>query len=587
MLDLKIVGGTIVDGSGADRFAGDIGLKDGRIVAVGEVAEEARETIDARGRIVSPGFIDVHTHYDAQVFWDPQLSPSCYHGVTTIMGGFCGFSIAPLSPEAAGYLAPMLARVEGMPLESLQAGVPWNWRSFGEYLASIDGKVGLNAGFFAGHSAIRRVVMGERAVGEKCTPQELEQMKDLLGQSLAEGAMGFSTTISASHTDGDGNPVPSRWAEHSEIIELGRVVSQHEGTGLELLPDVDFGPGVPELLADLSIAGNRPVNWNVLVVIGHSGNRERAARQLAVTDYARSRGGEVIALTMPMTPESSANFATGGAFEGNPGQWRELFKMPLDQRRAAMRDPAFRQALRDDLATVDMSAIMAYTARIGEFFIRGVSAEKNRKYVDRLVGDIAREEGRDPLDVMLDIALDDDLQANFAPNFGGYDHDAYVLRGELWRDDRTLIGASDAGAHVDRLDAFAITTTVLQKGVREHGVVTLEEAVYQMTGRAARYYGLIDRGLIRQGHHGDIVVFDEATVGRGPTYARHDLPCDQMRLYADAIGIDHVLVNGVEIVRHGEHTGKLPGKVLRSGKDSRSVPLDAMREARGVGLATA
>jgi len=294
----------------------------------------------------------------------------------------------------------------------------------------------------------------------------------------------------------------------------------------------------------------------------------------------------VIALTMPMTPEASANFATGGAFEGNPGRWRELFKMPLDERRAAMRDPAFRQRLRDDLAAVDKTTIMSYTAKIDEFFVRGAAAEKNKKYVDRLIGDIAREEGRDPLDVMLDIALDDDLLAAFAPNFGGYDQDAYELRGELWRDDRTLIGASDAGAHVDRLDAFAITTTVLQKGVREHGVVTLEEAVYQMTGRAARYYGLIDRGLIKTGYHGDIVVFDEATVGRGPTYARHDLPCDQMRLYADAIGIDHVLVNGVEIVRAGEHTGKLPGKVLRSGKDSRTVPLDAMREGRTAMLET-
>ncbi len=587
MLDLKIVGGTIVDGSGAERGRGDVGLKDGRIVAVGEVREDARETIDASGRIVAPGFIDVHTHYDAQLFWDPQLSPSCFHGVTTIMGGFCGFSIAPLSKDAAGYLAPMLARVEGMPLESLLTGVPWNWQSFGEYLASFEGRIGLNAGFFAGHSAIRRVVMGERAVGEKSTPEELEQMKALLAQSLADGAMGFSTTISASHTDGDGNPVPSRWADHSEIIELGRIVSQHEGTGLELLPDVDFPEGVPELLAELSLAGNRPVNWNVLVVIGHSGNRERAAKQLAVTDYARSRGAEVIALTMPMTPEATANFATGGSFEGNPGEWRELFKMPFDQRKAAMRDPAYRQKLRDDLAGVDKSTIMSFTAKLDEFFVRGVTAEANWKYVDRLIGDIAREEGRDPLDVMFDITLEDDLLATFAPNFGGYDQEAYELRGELWRDDRTLIGASDAGAHVDRLDAFALSTTLLQKGVREHGVVTLEEAVYQITGRAARYYGLIDRGLIKEGYHGDIVVFDEATVGRGPTYARHDLPGNQMRLYADAIGIDHVLVNGVEIVRHGTHSGKLPGKVLRSGKDSRTVPLDAMREGRTAALESA
>src|SRR5262245_38584127 len=211
MLDLKITGGTIVDGSGAERFRGDVGLKDGRIVAVGTVTEEAKETGDATGRVVAPGFIDVHTHYDAQVFWDPKLSPSCYHGVTTVIGGFCGFSIAPLTPEAASYIKPMLARVEGMPLETLERAVPWSWGSFGDFLGLIDGKVGLNAGFFAGHSAIRRIVMGERAVGEKATSADLEAMKALLGRSLAEGALGFSTSINATHNDGDGNPVPSRW----------------------------------------------------------------------------------------------------------------------------------------------------------------------------------------------------------------------------------------------------------------------------------------------------------------------------------------------------------------------------------------
>ena len=207
-----------------------------------------------------------------------------------------------------------------------------------------------------------------------------------------------------------------------------------------------------------------------------------------------------------------------------------------------------------------------------------VEAEKNKKYVDRLIGDIAREEGRDPLDVMLDIALDDDLRTIFSPNMGGYDRTAYELRGELWRDDRTLIGASDAGAHLDMIDTFAFSTTVLQKGVREHQVITLEEAVYQMTDRPARYMGLIDRGLLKPGYHADIVVFDEATVGRGPTYIRYDVPGNQFRVYADAEGVDHVFVNGVQIVRHGEHTGKLPGTVLRSGRDTRTVPLDAMRK---------
>ena len=252
MLDIKVVGGVIIDGTGSLGFCGSVGIKDGIIVAVGEVEEEAHETLDAGGRIVAPGFIDVHTHYDAQAFWDPTLSPSCYHGVTTIVGGFCGFSIAPITPEAAEYIKPMLARVEGMPLETLNTAVPFDWLSFGEFLSQLDGNIGLNAGFFVGHSTIRRIVMGERAVGEKATADDLEQMKILLDESLTEGGLGFSTTVSASHNDADGKPVPSRWADRDEFIAMARVVEKHEGTGLEMLPDIDFGPGMAELMTDFS-----------------------------------------------------------------------------------------------------------------------------------------------------------------------------------------------------------------------------------------------------------------------------------------------------------------------------------------------
>jgi N-acyl-D-aspartate/D-glutamate deacylase len=584
MLDLKIMGGTIVDGTGAERFRGDLGVKDGRIVAIGDVAEEAKETVDATGRIVSPGFVDIHTHYDAQVFWDPTLSPSCFHGVTTILGGFCGFSIAPISPEASDYLMRMLARVEGMPLETLQIGVPWNWRSFGEFLDRFEGRVGLNAGFFAGHSAIRRVVMGERAVGAKATPEEIAAMKALLGKSLAEGALGFSSTISASHNDGDGNPVPSRWADHSEIVELGSVVKDYEGTGLELLPEIDFAPEIRELITQLSLAGNRPVNWNALGITDRPDARKLAAHQLAVTDYARSRGAEVVALTVPVTPDMFVNFKTGVLLDANPGVWRELFKWPIEKRIEAFRDPDFRDRMRADLERVPAESFAKYKARMDRFTIVSVSAEKNKKYQGRFAGDVAREEGRDPLDVILDIAIDDELTTVFAPYLGGNDAETFKLRAEVWHDDRTIIGASDAGAHLDMVDTFSFSTNVLSMGVRGFGIMTLEEAVYQLTDRPARYMGLIDRGRLKQGYHADIVIFDEATVGRGPTYFREDVPGNQARAYAEATGIDHVYVNGVEIVRMGEHTGELPGKVLRSGKDTRTVPLDALRENRRIEL---
>ncbi len=580
MLDLKIANGTIVDGTGKPGFLGDVGIKGGRIVAVGTVDEDARETIDATGRIVAPGFIDCHTHYDAQVFWDPTLSPSCYHGVTTVFGGFCGFSIAPLSPESGAYLMPMLARVEGMPLEVLSGAVPWNWSSFGEFLERFEGKVGLNAGFFAGHSAIRRYVMGTRAVGEKASEADLEAMKVLLGKSLAEGAMGFSTTVSNTHNDGEGNPVPSRWADHSEIVALAAVVKDHEGTGLELLPDLEFGPGMSELLADVSIAGNRPVNWNVLGVSSRPDAEDFVAKRLAVSDFARERGGEVIALAMPGSAAAYMNLRSGFLFDAFPGVWPGLFQLSLDERMARFRDPAVRRQMAEDVASMSDQAPLKGLARLDNFKVSSVSSEQNQKYVGRKTGDIAREEGKEPIDVLLDLALADNLDTVFTPDNNSDNAKTFALRGKVYADDRTLIGASDAGAHLDLIDTFAFSTSLLQQAVREFGVITLEEAVHQMTGRIATYFGLVDRGLLAPGYHADLVVFDKDTVGRGPTQMRYDLPGgNDFRLYADAEGIDHVLVNGVEIVRHGEHTGKLPGTVLRSGKDTKTVALDAMRTA--------
>ena len=582
MLDLKIAGGTIVDGSGSAGFAGDVGIRDGRIVAIGEVTEEARETVDASGRIVSPGFIDIHTHYDAQVFWDPALSPSCYHGVTTVLGGFCGFSVAPLTSQAAQYLAPMLARVEGMPLETLEAAVPWNWESFGDYLDLLEGKLGLNAGFFAGHSAIRCVVMGERAVGEKASADELAQMKELLGKSLAEGALGFSSTISPTHNDGDGNPVPSRWATREEHIALAGVVGEHEGTGMEFLPGIDFDADIKELMTDLSLASQRAVNWNAIALIGRTDDAEVAASQLALSDHARSKGGEIIALTLPSTPSAYVNFKSGFIFDSLPGIWREVFKWPVEERMTRFRDPELRQQMAQDAASVPEESIFLFVSRLAAYRVVSVESEKNRKYEGRMTGEIAEELGCEPIDVMLDLALDDKLMTVFVPNFGGFDHETFELRGRLWKDDRTIIGASDAGAHLDMIDTFAFSTTVLQEGVRNHKVVTLEEAVHQLTERPARFSGLIDRGLLKPGYHADIVVFDAETAGRGPTYNRYDVPGDQFRIYADAEGIDHVFVNGVQVVKDGEHTGRLPGTVLRSGRDTRTVPLGAMRESAQV-----
>lgn len=568
MLDILIHGGTLIDGTGAPGRRADVGLRDGRIVALGDLREEAREKIDASGRVVAPGFIDPHTHYDAQAFWDGTLSPSCYHGVTTILGGNCGFSIAPLSDEAAAYLMPMLARVEGMPLESLREGVPWSWRSFGEYLDLLEGKLAINAGFMVGHSAIRRTVMGPRAVGELASPSELEAMKTLLGKSLREGGMGFSTAVSPAHNDGDGQPVPSRHASREELVGLAGVCRDHPGTSLEFLPGpAAFTDEIRGLMTDLSLAANRPLNWNVLSA--DAADAEGVAGRLAASDHARERGAKVIALTLATPPRVRINLVTGFIFDAFAG-WAEVIGLPIPERMERLRDPEVRAAL-DRGAKSKESGILRSFAKWEEIQVDEVFTAANEKYKGRRIGEIATELGVEPFDAMLDLALSEDLRTSFMPEPIGDDEATWKQRAELWHDDRTLLGASDAGAHLDMLDAFALTTHLLSDGVRKFGLISLEEAVHQITEKPARLFGLRERGRIEEGYRADIVVFDPDTIASGPVYTRTDLPAGAGRLYADAIGVDHVLVGGTPIVTNGEYTGALPGNVLRSGRDTDTV----------------
>jgi len=574
MLDVLIKGGTVIDGTGAPRREADVGIRGDRIEAIGRIDEEARQTVDATGKIVAPGFIDVHTHYDAQAFWDGMLSPSSFHGVTTVFGGNCGFSIAPLVPEAGDYLMRMLARVEGMPLESLQTGVPWDWTSFGEYLDRLDGKLAVNAGFMVGHSAIRRVVMGERAVGEEATDEELERMVALLRESLAAGGMGFSSTVSPTHNDGDGEPVPSRHASRDELVALAGAVRDFPGTTVEFLPGTGvFTDEQKQLMTDLSLAANRPVNWNVLIVT--SLGAENTAAQLAASDHARAAGARVVALTVPQAMTVRINLHAGFVFDALHG-WAELFKLPVEERMQKLRDPDYRARLDED-ANSEKSGLLRGLAQWQIMTVDQTKSAANEQYRGRTIGEIAEELGKTPFDTMLDIALEDDLHTSFMPPSFGEDEESWRLRGDAWRDERTVIGASDAGAHLDMIDTFAFSTQVLGNGVRKRGIVSFEEGIQQLTDVPARLYGVRDRGRLAEGWFADVVVFDPDTVDTGPTYNRFDLPADAPRLYADAEGIEHVFVNGVEIVRGKEATGKLPGTILRSGRDTDTVEVPGGR----------
>lgn len=269
MLDVVIKGGTVIDGTGSAGVRADVGVKDGRIVEIGKITDSANETVDATGLLVTPGFVDPHTHYDAQLIWDSTASPSLNHGVTSIIGGNCGFTLAPLRDIDADYTRKMMAKVEGMPLAALEQGIEWNWESFGQYLGRLEGNIGVNAGFLVGHCALRRYVMGAASVGEKATPEQVAAMQLELARSIEAGGLGFSTTLSKTHTDGDGKPVPSRWSDRAEVLAMCEVVGRYPGTTLEGIVEgclEMFAEPELDLIIAMSATARRPFNWNVLTI---------------------------------------------------------------------------------------------------------------------------------------------------------------------------------------------------------------------------------------------------------------------------------------------------------------------------------
>jgi N-acyl-D-aspartate/D-glutamate deacylase len=560
VLDFLVSNARIVDGSGGASRMADLGVKDGRIAAIGKLRERARRTIDADGRVLTPGFVDVHTHYDAQMFWDPVLSPSTLHGVTSVVAGNCGFSIAPLSPRMTPYLRGMLARVEGMPAQSLELGAPWDWESFGDYIARFENRIGPNIGVLCGHSALRLAAMGERALDGKATPDELERMKKLLAISIREGALGFSSTMSPSHNDAKGRPVPSRHASREELIGLAGVCRDYPGTLLGFIPGLDkWSEHELSLMTEMSLAAQRHLNWNVLLI--RPGNSDFIAHQLTAADYAKRNGATVVGLAMVVPPTLRVNLRNGfllDVFEG----WTELFELSIPERMEALRDPERRVALaRGAEANVGVNGFL------DDWGAYVVTDSRNKALNGQRIDDLARRFGKSVFDTFLDIALADDLATVFLAPTAVDDKAMWQRRADLWRDRRTVVGASDAGAHLDMIDAFTFATTMLS-AARDHGLLSLEECVHRLSYRPATLVGLKDRGLLKEGWRADMVMLDPDTVAPAPTQVRHDLPGEQIRLYADAVGIEHVIVNGTCLVERGEYTGALPGVALRPGRDT-------------------
>src|SRR5271165_3592798 len=414
MLDYVIRSGTVIDGTGEPGRLADIGIHDGRIVAVGRIDEAGETEFDAGGLMVVPGVVDPHTHYDAQLFWDPLASPSNVHGVTTVIGGNCGFTLAPINAEDGDYIRQMMAKVEGMPLAALENGVPWSWSSFAEYLDALEGRLGVNAGFLVGHCALRRKVMGAARSEEVATDDEIAAMRALLGESLEAGGLGFSSSQSRTHSDGDGRPISSRNADRREMLAFCEEVGAHEGTTLEYITNGcldSFSPEEIDLMTAMSVTARRPLNWNVLTVDARSA--QRIEHQLSASSAAAEAGGRIVALTMPTLVPMNMSFRTHCALFLIPG-WGEVMGLPVEERIEKLRDPAVRDQL-DEMAHSENAGVFRRLSHWANYIIGDTYAPENKSFSWRDVGSIAAEENKAPFDALLDLVIADDLRTVLWP----------------------------------------------------------------------------------------------------------------------------------------------------------------------------
>lgn len=573
-MDLIIRNATIIDGTGSPARTGDVSVDAGRIVAISDAdttdPSAAERVLDATGLVLTPGFVDPHTHYDAQLFWDPTGSPSNLHGVTTVIGGNCGFTLAPLSPGDADYTRRMMAKVEGMPLVALETGIDWNWQTFEEYLARLDGNLGLNAGFLVGHCALRRKVMGADAVEVEASDEQVEQMQALLADAIRAGGLGFSTTLARTHSDGDGTPVASRWASEGELLALAHTVSEHEGTTLEFASDgcLDgFSDDEVDFMIKFSKAANRPLNWNVLTIDSHAPDRYQ--NQLAAMDRCAEAGAKVVALTMPVIVGMNMSFLTYCALNMMP-DWGAILGLPLEERMERLRDPETREFMETRAASSD-AGVFARLTGWDTYVIGDTSSAENQGLSGRRVGDIAAVRGVTPFNALLDIVLADDLGTVLWPGATDSDPESWELRRQAWDHPSVMLGGSDAGAHLDRMQGANYPTRFIADCLRGRKLTTVEHAVHLLTQVPAELFGLRDRGVVVEGGHADLVLFDPDTVESEMLSMVDDLPGSTSRLYAGSVGVNHVFVSGVEVVRDSAATGALPGSIIRSGTDTDTV----------------
>jgi N-acyl-D-aspartate/D-glutamate deacylase len=556
--DLKITGGTIVDGTGKPGFSGDLGIKGGKVVAMGKADGAATTTIDASGRVVAPGFVDVHTHYDAQILWDRMLSISPWHGVTTTVIGNCGFGVAPTKAIHRKLIMQTLEKVEGMSLDALSAGLGDNWpfETFPQYLDAVEKRgSAINIAALFGHTPLRMYVMGEESTERAATPDELAAMKKLMREAMEAGAIGFGTSVSVSHSGYAGKPVPSRQATPEEMDGLVSVMGEMKRGLMQITIGREFST---RHMAEVSRKYGVPVTWTALLsyLYGPGGHR----KQLDLAAEQRKSGAMVIPQVSCRPLNFEFTFAEPFIFDVMKFM-NELAmadaKAPGTRRRAYA-DPAWREKLRSEVTPL----FQRWWDRV---VIAWAPSHKELEEMPLAVA--AARLGKDPVDLALDIALANDLQARFRMAVMNFDEKEVA---ELITDPNTIIALSDAGAHASQLCDACYSTHLLGHWVRDRKVFTLEEAVHNLTQRPAEMFGITDRGVLAEGRPADVVVFDAKTVGPGPLKRVNDLPAGADRLVSQASGIDAVIVNGELIRRDNKDVfaanDKLPGRLLRSGR---------------------
>jgi N-acyl-D-amino-acid deacylase len=573
--DLLIKNGTIVDGLRMPAYRGDIAIRRGKVVAMGNVQGSATRVLDATGLVVAPGFMDIHTHYDAALSgWDPYASLSGWHGVTTVAIGNCGFGFAPVRPEDRERAMLRMERTETIPLSIMQAAMRWDWVTFPEFLGSLERSgMGVNAASLVPYSPLRAWVMGNEAARDpnyKATPDQIAEMKRLLREGLEAGGFGFSATFSMANRDYDGGYLPTQVTPREEYLEMARVLRDYNRGSIEWT----MGPALQGLgldfLVELAKTSGRPVNWNA---IAYDPNNPDGWRKQLEWNEKAYREAVVLPVDICLPIEFEFKLETMGLFDQLPA-WNEATIGTLEERRAKLGDPARRSALRRDMdgsqrrtIAADMRRSDGEQGQVSMFkwdstFIDDVHLDKNQHLRGKTVAQIAKEQGKHPVDALLDLAVEEDLKTEFSmQDFINNNEEAV---GQILKHPLTLIGASDGGAHTKFLTLGRYPTHFLAHWIRDKQIMTLEEAHWRLSTMLGWAIGIRDRGWLREGMPADIVIYDLEKLGVKPMETVYDLPNNDWRRVQKADGYRYTIVNGQITFEDGKCTGALSGKVLRS-----------------------